>query len=94
MPLPSDKLMHIGAYCTLLYLFGCCFKPGKLPLFVVLGALLGLVIELIQSTTGYRSFEWADGLANLSGAILGGVLALSPAGQLFMRLEAMGRERG
>ena len=92
IPLPSDTLMHVSAYLVLVYLYGCCFAPRKLPLLILAAAGLGLAMECLQGMTTYRSFEWADALANLTGAVLGGGLAATRAGQLFQRLEGKHNE--
>lgn len=34
-------------------------------------SFLGFLLEILQMTTGYRAFEWADVLANSVGALLG-----------------------
>lgn len=86
-PLPHDKLLHFGAYFTLLYLLGCCVDLPRLPLAILAGAALGVGLEYLQGLTPHRSFEWADGLANLAGAVAGSVFAATPAGRLFLWLE-------
>ncbi len=37
-------------------------------------ASLGLLLEIAQHAIGYRSFEWADALANMTGVMLGWAL--------------------
>ncbi|MGB1582113.1 MAG: VanZ family protein [Nevskiales bacterium] len=86
-PLPSDKLLHFTAYFILLFLFGSWVSNKRLPLVVVLGAVMGMGLEYLQGLTDYRSFEWADGLANLTGAVAGAGLAATPLGRFFLMIE-------
>ncbi len=86
--LPPDKLLHITAYAVLVYLIGCALRPGCFPLLLVVAVALGMVLEYLQGLTVYRSFEWADGWANMLGAAVGILLLLSPAGRLYQRIES------
>lgn len=65
----SDKLMHMVAYAALVFPVVAVRPRVALPA-VVLAALLGAAIELIQPHFG-RMAEWEDALANLLGALLG-----------------------
>ena len=69
IPLPDDKILHVGVYA------GFGFLLGGLPLPpVVLGAtgsLLGAVDEQIQRLAPGRDVSWADWLADLLGISLG-----------------------
>ena len=87
--LPSDKLMHVTAYAVLVFLFGCVLKPTSYIWLLVLAASLGMLLEYFQSLTPYRSFEWADGLANMVGAALGLLLVATPVGRVYERIESL-----
>ncbi|UTW46704.1 VanZ family protein [bacterium SCSIO 12696] len=86
----QDKLHHGLAY---VYFYGL----GWWALFYNRGfsgqrnlALLllgyGILIELLQGATGYRSMEWLDLLANILGIGTGWLLVRAVAKQLFQRL--------
>lgn len=71
-----DKGNHLLAFATLAFL-GCWALRGHW-LIVVIGLLgYGVLIEVLQSLTGYRYAEWADLLADGLGILVGlGVFGL------------------
>lgn len=87
--LPSDKLLHVIAYAVLVFLFGCVLKPTAYIPLLLCAASLGMLLEYLQGLTPYRSFEWADGLANMLGAVLGLLLVTTPIGRIYERLESL-----
>lgn len=72
-PAMSDKAMHAFGYAIL----GALSVVGGLRWLpaVVLAAGIGLLLEVAQLVSGYRSFEWADLAADAAGAALGALLA-------------------
>ena len=48
---------------------------------------MGVVIEILQSYTGHRSFEYADMAADAVGVLLGWILAQTPLRGLLQWLE-------
>jgi len=80
----SDKFMHLisyGVWSGCLYLLFVFFGTGESfrnsSLSILWGTLFGALIEVLQITLPvYRSFEYADILADFIGALLF-VLALS-----------------
>ena len=70
----SDKVAHALAYAllgALAVLSGLRWLPA-----VVSVVAFGLLVEIAQGVSGYRSFEWADLLADALGASVGaGVVA-------------------
>lgn len=85
----ADKLGHFLAYFVLTGWYGQLFAARRDFLkraagFVVLGAL----IEVLQSFTGYRTADWRDEIANTSG-IAAAVLATRWAvlGEALLRFE-------
>lgn len=69
----SDKVVHALAYAALgalAVLSGLRLVPA-----IVLVVAFGLLLEVVQGITGYRSFEWADLVADLVGAALGATAA-------------------
>jgi len=72
----SDKLAHLGAYAVMMLWFGFIYLPGtRLLVLGGLFVLLGIVLELVQGVTGYRSMEPLDMISNACGVCLGGLLA-------------------
>lgn len=81
-----DKLEHAAIYAALTLLLlrtQWASRPG-----VVVAALFtfGVLIELAQSRTGYRTADWHDALANLVG-----ILAALAAHGLTRRLRGVPR---
>ena len=71
-----DKGNHLLAFAVLAFL-GCWALHGRW-LIVAIGLLsYGVLIEVLQSLTGYRYAEWADLLADGLGILVGlGVFGL------------------
>ncbi len=72
-----DKLIHFGIYGLLnLFFLGGWRRAGKtlsikVTLYFTLFAMAwGILIEYIQGTLSYRTFEYDDMIANTIGAIL------------------------
>lgn len=67
----SDKVLHAVGYAVLGALAFLSLRSPR-PLHALLAVTgFGLVMELLQRQTGYRSFEWTDLLADAIGAALG-----------------------
>lgn len=63
----SDKVGHYLAYFLLTFWFLHLYEK---PLYVVLAfMMMGVVIEWLQSLTGYRYYEIADIIANSAGVL-------------------------
>jgi VanZ family protein len=73
MELPGgDKLLHFLAYASLMLWFGFIYLPGKASPKIGAGLILiGIIMEILQRMTGYRSFEYSDLLCNLLGVMAG-----------------------
>ncbi len=81
-----DKIAHFGGYMVLAFLvsmlISICWRDGaKLTRWDALGvfsviAVCGLIDEWTQPYFG-RSFEWADYLADLPGALIGMAIAVA-----------------
>ncbi len=72
----TDKLIHFVMYFILAGWFVQLYNRLSQRI-VILGCtiLLGLIIELLQGLTTYRSFDMLDALANSIGAISAFLLA-------------------
>ena len=69
IPTVSDKLVHFGAYFTLVVLAAIAFPKARLTNIVGLMILLGTVLEGAQGVMGLgRSASVGDLLANMIGA--------------------------
>lgn len=87
-PRYSDKIVHLSAYGFLMWWFGQVYPPARRWL-VALGLVaLGLGIEWLQSLTAYRSGDWFDGLANLTGVAGGWLFVLTPLGRVAHIMDA------
>ena len=82
----ADKLEHALAYSLLMLWFCQCY-PRQRILTALLLALMGAALEILQGLSGYRSFEYADMLANTAGVILGWLAAHTMLGRMRQALE-------
>lgn len=65
----TDKIIHMLIYFILVGWFVQLYKEKTTQLFILLAAvLLGLLIEIMQGMTSYRSFDYVDEIANSIGA--------------------------
>ena len=72
----DDKLYHATAYIIMGFVWGVYLlhqsKRNYILLSFLIGALFGIIIELLQVTlTSYRSFDFFDIIANILGLCLG-----------------------
>ena len=73
----SDKIMHALAYAFAMLWFGFCFKGKKLFISAAALILLGIVLEIVQGQTGYRTMDFYDGVADCVGVFTGLMLSFS-----------------
>jgi VanZ family protein len=92
--LPNDKLLHLLAYLGLALWFGAIYRRERFARVGLLLVALGVVIECLQSGTGYRSFDLADMGADALGTAAGLLLATSPLGGVLMLVERYLPSRG
>ena len=72
----SDKFLHIFSYAFIMFYFGCIYLPERTYRRLGVGfILMGFVLELIQGLIGYRTMEYLDMLANLTGVLIGWLLS-------------------
>jgi len=84
----GDKLLHFSAYAFLMSWFGFIYLPGKTYLQIGAGLILmGITMEILQETTGYRSFERNDLICNLLGVVAGWFLARTRLSMALVHLE-------
>ncbi len=79
MPGPSmsgaDKLAHILMYLIAMFWFAGIYVRANWARVGLVLVLLGIIIELLQATSGWREGDWLDALMNLAGVGLGIALA-------------------
>lgn len=86
--LNADKLEHTLAYGLLMLWFCQVYARRTQRLFAAaLLVAMGIAMEFLQGMTGYRSFEYADMLANSTGVLLGWVWARTALGHFGRALE-------
>jgi len=85
----SDKIQHLLAYTTLGVWFGGVFKRRALWVVLLMLLLMGVALEFLQGTTGYRSFDLADMLMNGLGLALSKVLCRVGLGGWCRHVEAL-----
>ncbi len=73
----SDLFVHALIYfsTSLIFYYSFRFKIRKIILFSILFSItFGSLIEIFQAITPYRTFSFADIIANATGAVLAGLL--------------------
>ncbi len=83
----GDKIGHFFAYFTLVFWFCQLYKNRSHILLFMLFVMMGVVVELIQGQTGYRTFEVADMLANSLGAVMGWLLVRFYVAEMLLTIE-------
>jgi hypothetical protein len=79
---------HIIAYCWLMLWFAQLHRAAaRRWLFAAGFGAMGIVLEYIQGTTGYRHFDYADMVRNFIGVALGFGLACTPLQGALYRVE-------
>ena len=65
-----DKLEHTLSYFILMFWFAQLYQTlNSRRFFVIFFVFLGIVLEVLQGLGGVRFFEYADMLANTTGAV-------------------------
>jgi VanZ family protein len=82
-----DKLGHFLIYAVLMLWFAGIYRPSRYLVIAIALILLGGLLELLQSLTGYRMGDWNDFLANGAGVLLGVALARLALGGWCARIE-------
>ena len=71
----GDKIFHTLGYFCLFYWFAQIYESASYWRPAVYLILQGIVLEVLQYFTGYRSFEFFDMLANTSGVLIAWLVA-------------------
>ena len=83
----GDKIAHFAGYALLFLWFAQIYHRSAQLKLAILLVLLGIGVEIAQSFTGYRAFEYADMLANSTGVAIGWLIAATPAASLLRVIE-------
>ena len=83
----ADKLEHALAYGLVMLWFCQLYTQRKRLVTGVLLVAMGIAMEFLQRMTDYRSFEYADMLADGTGVLLAWGLAHTPLGRVYYQLE-------
>ena len=67
----SDKIMHAGAYCLLMLWFSGLYRRSRHWVVALSLAALGFTLDVAQTATVSRSFEFGDVSANVGGILVG-----------------------
>lgn len=70
----SDKVLHLTAYAALGAVAALAQRRPRVIITVLLITAFGLLLEILQGRTGYRTFDLQDLLADAIGAALGVLL--------------------
>jgi VanZ family protein len=78
----SDKVLHFAAYALLGVAAALAQRTPRIVLSVVLLSAFGLLIEILQGMTDYRSFDLRDLVADMLGAAVGLLVGLLVVGRI------------
>ena len=83
----ADKLEHALVYGLLMLWFCQVYiQRSSRRVLAVLLIAMGIMIEYLQRETGYRTFDYADMLANAAGVLVGWAWARTALGRVFTSL--------
>jgi VanZ family protein len=85
----SDKIQHIMAYAVSMFWFGLCYRRDRLYKIGIILLILGIVIEVIQGQTGYRTMSFYDVVANVTGIAIGLMLSFSRLSLMLQYIEKL-----
>jgi VanZ family protein len=82
------KTGHILAYLWLMLWFAqvCTTVPRKLAVAAAF-CVMGVALEYVQGTTGYRTFSYTDMWDNALGVAVGFALSFTPMGAALAKFE-------
>jgi len=84
----GDKLEHASAYGLLMAWFGQIYwSRGHRVRIAAALVCMGVTLEILQGLTGYRTFDYADMLANTVGVLAGWTLSLTGIKHLLASLD-------
>jgi VanZ family protein len=69
-----DKWVHTGLFFVLIILVGWAIRSDRKPWAIILisAAVYGILVEIVQHKwIPFRSFDWGDWIADITGSVLG-----------------------
>ena len=84
----SDKVGHLLAYGTLMAWFSQIYRHANQQIKIAMALIgLGIGMEFLQGMTHYRTFDYADMLANSLGVLIGWAVARTSLSQTLAYLD-------
>ena len=84
-----DKLVHLFVYAFIMLWFGLCYSSGRAYRNLGIGlVIMGILLELIQGKTGYRSMSYMDMTANGLSVLIGWLIARTRLFFALVRIES------
>ncbi|VAX13876.1 hypothetical protein MNBD_GAMMA24-1717 [hydrothermal vent metagenome] len=84
----GDKIEHFLAYGLLMGWFAQIYILPKPRLWLMLGfILMGVLLEVLQGMTEFRTYSYADMAANGGGVFIGLLLSQGSLGRLLQQFE-------
>lgn len=86
----SDKAVHMAMYGVLMLWFAGLYWAQSRRFRIALGLIaMGVLLEVLQGATDYRTFEYADMAANAAGVGFGWIASLSPLARVHEWFERL-----
>ena len=87
-PQGGDKVGHVLAYATLAFWFMQVYIVSGTRMRIAMALVaLGIVLEILQGFTGYRTYDYADMAANTIGVALGWIASPPRTPGVLSRIE-------
>ena len=84
----NDKVSHLTTYLILGGWFSLLASDRAALIWTILGLLFyGMLLEVLQGTTGHRFAEWGDVFANGCGILAGTLFYFSPLPRLLQFVD-------
>ena len=85
----GDKVAHMLAYATMTYWFMQVYvTPRSRRSIAAVLVVLGVVLEFLQGETGYRTFDYADMIANTIGVAAGWIASPPRTPSVLTRIQS------
>jgi VanZ family protein len=85
----GDKFGHVIAYAAAMFWFAQIYGDARARMFIATGLVgLGIGLEYVQALTQYRTFEYADMVADAIGVAIGWIASPPRVMNVLARIEA------
>lgn len=86
----GDKVGHALAYATLAFWFMQVYEVSTTRLRIAAALVaMGIALEILQGSTGYRMFDYADMAANTIGVAIGWIASPPRTASVLARIERL-----